>query len=180
METDRLQSSAGPEEIGQEKRARRRQPKDSLLAEKPPWIPGAGVLLIAAFLGLAAMAARSIEYQETVRISLVLRADETRGPAYGEGWLPQLQASKVKLDQLTLIELQLPTRADKISVEGQVSQISMACQESLYQVRVKLPASFSSDLEKAQRSRQELRGEGRIITWRGKLFSRMFRRFSHL
>jgi hypothetical protein len=154
--------------------------KDSLLAENPPWILGAAILLIAALLVLAAVEARNIEYRETIPISLVLRADEISGSAYGEGLLPQSQAAKVKPDQPILMELAPPSSADNILIEGQVSQVTMTCQNSLYQVRVKLPANFNSDQENTRILRQEARVQGRIITWRGKLFRRMFTLFGNL
>jgi hypothetical protein len=154
--------------------------KDSLLAENPPWILGAAILLIAALLVMAAVAARNIEYQETIPISLVLRVDKISGSAYGEGLLPQSQAAKVKPDQPIFMELAPPSSADNILIEGQVSQVTTSCQGSLYQVRVKLPANFNSDQENTRSLRQEARVQGRIITWRGKLFRRMFTLFSNL
>ncbi|HEY9435318.1 MAG TPA: hypothetical protein VI260_28005 [Blastocatellia bacterium] len=154
--------------------------KDSLLAENPPWMLGAAILLIAALLVMAAVAARNIEYQETIPVSLVLRADEISGSAYGEGLLSQSQAAKVKPDQPIFMELASPSSADNILIEGQVSQVTMTCQDSLYQVRVKLPANFNSDQENTRILRQEARVQGRIITWRGKLFRRMFTLFSNL
>ncbi len=154
--------------------------KDSLLAENPPRILGAAILLIAALLVMAAVAARNIEYQETIPISLVLREDEISGSAYGEGLLPQSQAAKVKPDQPIFMELAPPSSADNILIEGQVSRVTMTCQNSMYQVRVKLPANFNSDRENTRILRQETRAQGRIITWRGKLFRRMFTLFSNL
>jgi hypothetical protein len=141
---------------------------------------GAAILLIAALLVMAAVAARNIEYQETIPVSLVLRADEISGSAYGEGLLSQSQAAKVKPDQPIFMELASPSSADNILIEGQVSQVTMTCQDSLYQVRVKLPANFNSDQENTRILRQEARVQGRIITWRGKLFRRMFTLFSNL
>jgi hypothetical protein len=182
MEIDRTRNGVGADEEGADKleRVRRLQSKDQLLAESPPWILSAAILLIAVFLGGTVMAARSIEYQETIPISLILREDEVPGPAYGIGWLPQSQAAKVRLDQPTLIELEPSMGADGRLIEGQVSQIVMACQDSLYQVRVKLPANLNSDPEKTQILRQEIRAQGRIITWRGKLLRRMFTLFSNI
>jgi hypothetical protein len=182
METDRPRNRAGPDGEGTDKweRARRLESRDQLLAENPPWMLSAAILLIAALLGAAVMVARNIEYQETIPIPLVLREDEIPGSAYGVGWLPKSQAAKVKPDQLTLIELGPSAGADNIPIEGQVTQVMMTCQDSLYQVRVKLPATFNSDPEKTQILRQEARAQGKIIIWRGKLFHRMFTLFSSL
>jgi hypothetical protein len=154
--------------------------KDSLLADNPPWILGAAILLIAALLVMAAVAARNIEYRETIPISLVLRADEISGSAYGEGLLPQSQAARVRPDQPIFIELAPPSGAGNILIEGEVSQVTMTCQDSLYQVRVKLPANFDADPENTRILRQEARVQGKIVTWRGKLFRRMFTLFSNL
>jgi len=180
MGTDQPQSGDGLEGARQLERARRPRMKDSLLAENPPWILGAAILMIAALLVAAAVAARNIEYRETIPISLVLRADEMSGSAYGEGLLPQSQAAKVKPDQPILMELAPPSSADNILIEGQVSQVTMTCHDSMYQVRVKLPANFNSDQEYTRILRQEARVQGRIITWRGKLFRRMLTLFSNL
>jgi hypothetical protein len=180
MGTDQPQSGAGLEGARRLERARSPRMKDSLLAENPPWILGAAILLIAALLVMVAVAARNIEYRETIPISLVLRADEMSGSAYGEGLLPQSQAAKVKPDQPIFMELAPSSSADNILIEGQVSQVTMTCQGSLYQVRVKLPANFNSDQENTRILRQEARVQGRIITWRGKLFRRMFTLFSNL
>jgi hypothetical protein len=182
MEVDRPRSDSGRDgkkaDLG--KRARRPQPKDQLLGENPPRALSAAILLIAALLGAAVMAARNIEYQETIPISLVLKEDELPGSAYGIGWLPQSQAAKVKPNQLTLIELASPTGADNMPIEGQVHQVTMAFQDSMYQVRVKLPANFNSDPERTRILRQGAQAQGRIVTWRGKLFRRMFTVFSNL
>lgn len=182
MEIDRPRNNAGRDGEGKDKweRARRLQSKDQLLAENPPWMLSAAVLLIAALLGVAAVGARNIEYQETVPISLVLRADEIHGSAYGEGLLPAAQAAKVKPDQPIFIELAPSSSADNILIEGQVSQVTMTCQDSLYQIRVKLPANFNSDPENTRILRREARAQGRIIISRGKLFRRMFTLFSNL
>jgi hypothetical protein len=182
IETGQPRSIDEPEGEGaeSERRARRFQSKDQLLAENPPWMLGAATLLIAALLGAAVMAARNIEYRETVPISLVLRAGETPGSAYGEGRLPQSQAAKVKPDQPIFIELAPHSGADNIQIEGRIGQVTMTCQDSLYQIRVKLPANFDSDPEKMRILRHETRAQGRIITWRGKLLRRMFTLFSNL
>jgi len=182
MEIDPPRNDSGPQremaDLGE--RPRRPQTKDQLLAENPPWTLSAGILLIAALLGAAVMAARSIEYQETIPISLVLREDEMPGSTYGVGWLPQSLAAKVKPDQLALIELGPPAGGGDMPIEGQVSQVTVMCQDSLYQVRVKLPANLNSDPEKARALRREARAQGRIVTWRGKLIRRMFTLFSNL
>jgi hypothetical protein len=182
MEVDRPRSNTGHKgkkaPLGE--RARRPQPKDQLLGVTPPPALSAAILLIAALLGAAAMVARNIEYQETVPISLVLREDEMPGSTYGLGWLPQSQAAKVKPNQLTLIELSPPAGSDRMPIEGQVHQVTMTCQDSLYQVRVKLPANFNSDLERMRVLGHEARAQGKIVTWRGKLFRRMFTIFSNL
>jgi hypothetical protein len=161
-------------------RPRRPQTKDQLLSEHPPWTLSAGILLIAALLGTAVIAARNIEYQETIPISLVLSGDEIPGSAYWAGWLPQPLAAKVKPDQPAWIELNPSAGAGVIQIEGQVSQVTATCQASLYQVRIKLPANLSSDPEKARALRHEARAQARIVTWRGKLISRMFTLFSNL
>jgi len=140
----------------------------------------AAILLIAALLATAVVAARNIEYQETVPLSLVLRADETPGSAYGEGRLPQSQAAKVKPDQPVFIELSSISGAGGAPLEGRVSQVVITCQDSLYQIRVELPANFHSDPEQMRILGQEARAQGKIITWRGKLFRRMFTLFSNL
>jgi hypothetical protein len=182
MEIDSPWNNSGPrrEMADLSERPRRPQTKDQLLAENPPWTLSAGILVIAAILGAAVIAARNIEYQETIPISLVLREDEIPGFAYGAGWLPQSLAAKVKLDQPVLIELNPPAGAGVIQIEGQVSQVTATCQDSLYQVRIKLPAAFSSDPEKARALRHEARAQGKIVTWSGKLISRMFTLFSNL
>jgi hypothetical protein len=182
MEIDRSRTSAEPdsEEANKWERARRLQSKDQLLAERPPWTLSAATLLIAALLVAAVMAARNIEYQEAIPISLVLRADEIRRSAYGEGWLSQSQAAKVKPGQPIFIDLAPRQGAGNFTVEGHVDQVTMTSQGSLYQVRVNLPASFSSDPERTQVLRRETLAQGRIITWRGKLFRRMFTLFSNL
>jgi hypothetical protein len=161
-------------------RPRRSQTKDQLLSENPPWTLSAGILLIAALLGTAVIVARNIEYQETIPISLVLSGDEIPGSAYWAGWLPQPLAAKVKLDQPALIELDPPAGAGFIQIEGQVSQVTPTCQDSLYRIRIKLPATFSSDPEKARALRHEAPAQGRIVTWRGKLISRILTLFSNL
>jgi hypothetical protein len=182
MEVDRPRSKSGHEgekaDLGE--RARRPQTKDQLLGENPPRALSAAILLIAALLGAAVMAARNIEYRETIPISLVLREGEIPGSAYGVGWLPQSQAAKVKPNQLTLIELTPPAGADNMPIEGQVDQVTMAFQDSMYQIRVKLPANFNSDPERTRILRHEARAQGRIVIWRGKLFRRMFTIFSNL
>jgi hypothetical protein len=180
MGTDQPQIVAGLEGANRLERARRPRIKDSLLAENPPRILGAAILLIAALLVMAAAAARNIEYEESIPISVVLKADEMSGFAYGEGLLPQSQAAKVKPDQPILMELAPPSGADNVLIEGQVSQVTMTRQNSLYQVRVKLPANFNSNQENARILRQEAPAQGRIITGRGKLFRRMFTLFSNL
>jgi hypothetical protein len=182
MKIDRPRISAGPDGDGPNKleRTPRPQSKDQLLAKDPPWMLRAAILLIAALLGAAVMAARNIEYQETIPISLVLKEDEIPGSAYGVGMLPQVLAAKVKLGQPTLIELGPSGGADNTPIEGQVSQVVMTCQDSLYRVRVKLPANLNSDQEKMRISRHEVRAQGKIITWSGKLFRRMFTLFSNL
>lgn len=155
---------------------RRAQVKDTLMPDEPPKALGLAIPVIAALLILLFVTLRHVEYQDAVRVSLILKTKESFGRAYGEAYLQQGEAAAVSAEQTVDIDLGGYGGAKSRWLKAKVSEISAVDMPSFYRVRVDLPPDFDvSSLSGAPRG--PIQVEAKILTQRKNLFDKLFGAF---
>jgi hypothetical protein len=158
-------------------RMRRREIKDTLLADEPPRTLGLLIAVVAVLLAVAVIIGWSMTYQQTLAVTVDLRADAGQH-LHGLAWLPAEQIVQVRDGQRVVVDLQSPMGNSKIL--GQVVEVSPEAKDGLYEVRIEFPdvQPISALPEQGQfRSGQDT---ATIFTQKIRVFVRVFSVFRTL
>ncbi len=156
---------------------RRPQSKDILLANKPPWVLGAGIIATAVFFLVSITALRSVEYKDAAPLNLTVNTG-TSSNSYLEGTLLQQEAMRVKIGQVVLVEVPPALGGGEHSLALKVNSLSPVCDHARYLVRVDLPPDLAPLLNKGI-GKSETLIRGRIVIQEYSLFERVFRALSN-
>ena len=151
---------------------RRAQPKDTLMPDEPPKALGLAIPVVAALLILLLVTLRFVEYQDAVRVNLVLKTSFSS--AYGEAYLRQGEAAAVRADQIVDIDLGSYGGTKGRSLQAKVGEITTFDVPSFYRVRVELPPDFDVS---ALSGTSPIQVEAKILTQRKNLFDKLFGAF---
>jgi hypothetical protein len=159
---------------------RRRVQKDALLAENPPRVLGAAIALVAILLALFIGSLRWVEYQETVPVNLTLKSVDQARPLCGEAYLQAHEMAGVQTNQVVQLASLAPTAGAPGHSEATVSEIRPVDENSLYVIRVELPAELATGSAGGSAFHEGMQIQGRIVTREHNLFEKLFSFFRTL
>jgi hypothetical protein len=158
-------------------RMRRRENKDTLLADEPPRALGLLIAAVAVLLAVAVVIGWPMTYQQTLAVTVDLRADAGQH-LHGLAWLPAEQIVQVRDGQRVVVDLQAAAGYSKIA--GQIAEVSPEAKDGLYEVRIEFPDAqlISAFLDQGQfRGGQD---QATIFTQKIRVFVRVFSVFRTL
>ncbi|HKV37971.1 MAG TPA: hypothetical protein VJX67_02070, partial [Blastocatellia bacterium] len=153
---------------------RRRESKDSLLADEPPRALGVAIALVGVLLCVAVYAGWSIQYEQTLPVSLELKVDESSRSVYGLTYLDAGQMTQVHTGQLVEVELASYPAERYGWIAGKVGAESAETRDGLHVVRVDLAAGAVTNKGFHPILDNVRQGQGKIVVERVKLLARVF------
>jgi hypothetical protein len=153
---------------------RRREAKDTLLADEPPRGLGIGIGIVAVLLGAAVYFGWSFQYEETVPLGMVIQTDAASHQVYGTAYVQPQEMAQVKSGQPVEIELASYPAGSYGWLKGTVGGGFTETNEGLYLVRVDLglePVTSTGFHPAFNKTHQ---AQGKIVVEKVRMFSRLF------
>ncbi|HEY6330265.1 MAG TPA: hypothetical protein VI756_13075 [Blastocatellia bacterium] len=177
MTDDPAESAAPPN-----RRMRRREAKDTLLADEPPRALGISIVTVAVLLGTAVFLAWSMSYQTKIDVMVALEP-AGGGALDGRALLPADQIARVQEDQRVTLDYPSSNRDSRIV--GRVTGVAPDTTTGLYQVHIEFPPgpdAIDNGINAALKHARSSGGQipATIFTQKVKVFARVFEVFRGL